>query len=85
MLGYCQCSFVAVVPLVSLGYVNLAPCALKFVEVAVCACTCISRSLATGDCLPTERTHFNYCRIVCIDVLVPEVGLKMSQHAGKYI
>ena len=44
-LGYCQCSFVAVVPLVSLGYVNLAPCALKFVEFAVCACTCISRSL----------------------------------------
>ena len=73
----------AVVPLVSLGYVNLAPCALKFVEVAVCAC--ISRSLATGDCLPTDRTHFNYCSIVCIDVLVPEVGLGMSQHAGKYI
>ena len=44
-LGYCQCSFVAVVPLVSLDYVNLAPCALKLVEVAVCACTCISRSL----------------------------------------
>ena len=58
---------------------------LKFVEVAVCACVCISRSLATGDCLPTERTHFNYCGIVCIDVLVPEVGLGMSQHAGKYI
>ena len=75
----------AVVPLVSLGYVNLAPCALNFVEVAVCACTCISRSLATGDCLPTEQTHFNYCRIVCIDVLVPEVGLGMSQHAGKCI
>ena len=75
----------AVVPLVSVGYVNLAPCALKIVEVAVCACTSISRSLATGDCLPTERTHFNYCRIVCIDVLVPEVGLRMSQHAGKYI
>ena len=66
------------VPLVSLGCVNLALCALKFVEVAVCACTCISRSLATGDCLPTERTHFNYCRIDCIDVLVPEVGLGMS-------
>ena len=27
----------------------------------------------------------NYCPIVCIDVLVPEVGLGMSQHAGKYI
>ena len=39
MFGYCQCSFVAVVPLVSLGYINLAPCALKVVEVSVCACT----------------------------------------------
>ena len=75
----------AVVPLVSLGYVNLAPCALKIVEVAVCACTCISRSLATEDCLPTERTHFNYCRIVCIDISVPEVGQGMSQHGGKYV
>ena len=75
----------AVVPLVSLGYVNLAPCALKIVEVVVRACSCISRSLATADCLPTERTHFNYCRIVCIDVLVPEVGQGMSQHAGKYV
>ena len=61
----------AVVPLVSLGYVNLAPCALKFVEVSVCACTCISRSLATGDCLPIEQSsHLNYCLIFCIDVFV---------------
>ena len=56
MLGYFQCSFVALVPLVSLGYVYLAPCTLKVVEVSVCACTCISRSLATGDCLPIEQS-----------------------------
>ena len=70
MLGYCQCSFVAVVPSnsVSLGYVNLAPCALKVVEVSVY--TCISRSLGTGDCLPIEQSsHFNYL-IFCIDVVV---------------